>query len=372
MSFKLSTYKKILMFLIILIISLNAVNAAEDNSTADMAKIDNNDKLLSDSVTLTTGGELKSSENGITDGEDALQCDIDAEDIGDAAGDAQYSEIIDVSIDSNYVVSAKLVTDNGTGIAGATINYDMDGLSKSTATGSDGSFTIAGKNKCVINIYYPGNSTFLASNTTVSLNFARLTTLIVGSTFTQYAIDYYAGERGGYFNVELYDENLNVLANKPVIIGFNGKAYNSVTNELGWARLQINLRSAGSYTFAVGFLGDDDYTGAMEVYLIKVNKKPVIIKASSESYSASEKTKKYSVTLTTKACSSADNKVYMEGGKVLKLKIGGKTYTTKTNSKGIATFYLGLTTKGTYTATIKFAGDTTYQTSTKNVRITIK
>ena len=43
--FKLSRNKIILIFLIIFIISLNAVNAVEDNSTADVVKIDNNDKL---------------------------------------------------------------------------------------------------------------------------------------------------------------------------------------------------------------------------------------------------------------------------------------------------------------------------------------
>ena len=364
MSFKLSTYKKILMFLIIFIISLNVVTAAEDTSAADMEEIDDAN-IPYDSVAMTAGDELKSCD-------DTLQSDIDAEDLGDASGKAQYSEIIDVAIENDYVVSAKLVNDTRAGIADAVINYDIDGVSKSTVTGLDGSFKIAGKNKCVINIFYAGNSTYLASNTSVTLNFARLSTQIVGSTFTQYAIDYYAGERGGYFNVQLFDENLNVLANKPIIIGFNGKAYNSLTNEFGWAKLQINLRSAGSYTFAVGFLGDDDYTGAMEVYLIKVNKKPTIIKAASETYKASEKTKTYTVTLTTKACSSADSKVYMDSGKVVKLTIGGKTYTAKTNSKGRATFNIGLTTKGTYTATVKFAGDSSYQTSTKNVRIVLK
>ena len=75
MSFKLSTYKKILMFLIIFIISLNVVTAAEDTSAADMEEIDDAN-IPYDSVAMTAGDELKSCD-------DTLQSDIDAEDLGD-------------------------------------------------------------------------------------------------------------------------------------------------------------------------------------------------------------------------------------------------------------------------------------------------
>ena len=284
------------------------------------------------------------------------------------------TEIVDIIVENGYAVTAKLVDGNGTGIANAVINYTINGVPNTTTTAADGSFTIVGQNNCVIDIKYEGNETLSPTDTSITLNFTstRLSTSIVGDTFTQYSIDYYAGERGGYFEVQLFDQSGKALADKPVKIGFNGKVYNSVTNSTGWAKLQINLRSAGSYTFAVGFLGDDDYTGSMEVYLIQVNKKPTSISASAASYKASDKTKKYTVSLSTKPCSSSDGKTYLASGKAMKLTIGGKTYTAKTDSNGKATFNIDLTKKGTYSATVNFAGDTSYVASSKTVKITLK
>ena len=64
-------------------------------------------------------------------------------------------------------------------------------------------------------------------------------------------------------------------------------------------------------------------------------------------------------------------------GKVLKskkitFKINSKTYTTKTNNKGVATVNLKLTKKGKYSLMGKFAGDKTYSSVSKTVKITIK
>lgn len=280
--------------------------------------------------------------------------------------------IDNIVVDKDYVVTARLVDDNGTGVAGAVISYAIDGVLNSTVTGADGSFAIAGKNRCVIDMSYAGNSTLLPASKSVTLDFGRLSTYIVGQTFTQYAIDYYVGERGGYFEVQLFDETGKVLANKPVKIGFNGVVYNCTTNASGWAKLQINLKNAGKYTFAVGFLGDDDFTGSMEVYLIQVNKKPTSVSASSASYNAKTAVKKYTVSLSTEPCSSIDGKTYLASGKVMKLLIGGKTYTATTDGNGKATFDITMTKKGSYTATVKFVGDQSYATSSKTVKITLK
>ena len=50
-----------------------------------------------------------------------------------------------------------------------------------------------------------------------------------------------------------------------------------------------------------------------------------------------------------------------------------KTYTAKTNSKGVATFKITkLTKKGKYTATIKYAGSSYYNAKTVKPKITVK
>ena len=56
----------------------------------------------------------------------------------------------------------------------------------------------------------------------------------------------------------------------------------------------------------------------------------------------------------------------------LTLKIGKKTYTGTTNSKGVATFKVKLSKKGKYTGTVKFAGSKYFKAATKKIKITVK
>uniref|UniRef100_UPI00386B07FB hypothetical protein n=1 Tax=Methanobrevibacter sp. TaxID=66852 RepID=UPI00386B07FB len=67
-----------------------------------------------------------------------------------------------------------------------------------------------------------------------------------------------------------------------------------------------------------------------------------------------------------------DGKTYLKAGKKLTLKVNGKTYTANINSEGIAKFSIKLTKKGKFTAKITFAGDKTYKSSSKTIKVTIK
>ena len=273
---------------------------------------------------------------------------------------------------SDGLITGALVDDLGNPISNAVITYKVNGVESTIATDDKGLFALNVSDIANIEITYPGNSTALPA--TISFTFEqkiRQSTVIVGNNFTQYTVDYDAGERGQNFTTQLLDGNGNPIANKTVYIGYNGKTLERVTNATGHASVQINLRDKNRLTFAVAFLGDDDYNATMSVYLITLNKKPMTITASAKTYKASA-TKKYTVTLKTIKGDSADGKTYLKAGKKVTLKVNGKTYTAKTNSKGQATFTLKLTKKGTYSASIKYAGDNTYNSASKTAKITIK
>lgn len=264
---------------------------------------------------------------------------------------------------------------DGKAIANAAVYYVINNNGSYVVTDNDGAFTIEGQKGAKISISYAGDNNTLAFNTSITMGDAapiKTGSAILGSNFAQYAVEYSAGERGKYFKVQLKDANGNVLANKTVSIGYNGKKLQKTTDANGYVSVQINLKDAKVLTFTAAFLGDDNYNPSMSVYSITINKKPVKIIASAKKYKASAKTKKYRVTLKTVKGSSINGKTYFGKGKKVILKLNGKTYTAKTNSKGQATFTLKITKKGKFKASIKYAGSTTYKSVSKSVKITIK
>ena len=270
-------------------------------------------------------------------------------------------------------VTGVLVDDEGTPIANAAIKAVINGNETvNTTTDASGAFTIQGMSSCVIDISFEGDDVYNPSNATITLNNLapkRAATVIEGNNYTQNAIDYYAGERGGNFTVQLKDASGKVLANKTVLIGYNGKCLIRTTDENGFASVQINLLAENRLTFAVAFLGDENYNATMSVYLITINKKAVTINAPAKTFKASAKTKSYTVTLST--VKGVDGKTYFGSGKKVTLSLNGKTYTAKTNAKGQATFKLTITKKGTFNAAVSYAGDNTYKAAKATAKIKI-
>ncbi len=286
------------------------------------------------------------------------------------------SEFVDVVVFDDCNVSAALVDEEGKGIIDAKINYAIGGRSGSVVTDSNGIFKIKGENGLLMTVTYEGDSKYLPANTTIQFenNVPAVieSTSILSEDFTQYACDFYEGERGGHFTFRLVDSKGKPIAKKTIFIGYNGVTLNRTTDANGYASVQINLKNAGLYTFVIVFLGDDDYDASMAVHKVTINKKPVTISASAKTFKAKAKTKKYTVTFKTIQGSSADGKTYFASGKKVTLDVAGKTYSAKIADNGKATFNLKLTKKGKYTAKVNFAEDVTYKSASKSVKITIK
>ena len=224
-----------------------------------------------------------------------------------------------------------------------------------------------------IDVVYDGDDKYEQSSSSKIITVAKLNAYFeVPYSFTRYAVDYYGGERGAKFYAILKDENGNVLANKTVQIAICGPIYTVTTDEYGRAGLTINLATANRYTYALSFQGDEDYNAApLGSTTLILNKKPTAINVKDLSFKSTAKTKTVSVKLTT-IKNEYDGKTYLNAGKKITLKVNGKTYTAKTDANGVAKFNIQITKKGTYTATVNFAGDQTYKASAKSMKITIK
>ena len=282
-------------------------------------------------------------------------------------------------VDGNCNVSGVIVDGKGIPIAKEILSYSINGVNGTVEADENGTFKITGISNGKLFISYDGDSYVASSNASITLKDiapARLATQVNvtnGFVFTCYAVDYSAGERGLPFTVLLTDSTGKPLANTTVFFGINGNLHNKTTDENGVAYLPINLATANTYTCAVIYAGDETHNATFGVASLKVIKKTTSITASAKSYKVSTKTKSFTVTLKTIKGSSADGKTYLKSGKKVTLKVNGKTYTGKTNANGKVTFKItNLNKKGKFSATISFAGDKTYASTSKKVTLTAK
>ena len=171
-------------------------------------------------------------------------------------------------------------------------------------------------------------------------------------------------EKGSAYQVTL-KAGTTPIVGKEITIKFNGATYKSKTNNKGVATFTLKATKTGSIKAEISSGSDDNYKAASATATIKITKEASKITAKKATFKA-KKTKKYSITLKSKA------------GKVIKkakvtLKVKGKTYKATTNSKGKATFKITkLTKKGKYTASIKFAGNKYFAKSSNKAKITVK
>ena len=166
-------------------------------------------------------------------------------------------------------------------------------------------------------------------------------------------------------SVTLKDDEGNVIPGAEITFNLNGNEIKLTTDSKGQASVPIGL-APKTYAATVSFAGNGKYNSATKNVKIVVKKATPKITASKKTFKLKTKTKKYTITLKNNL------------GKVMKntkltIKVNGKTYSAKTNSKGKATFKLTkLKKRGSFKSTITYAGSKYYNKVTKKVTITVK
>ena len=165
--------------------------------------------------------------------------------------------------------------------------------------------------------------------------------------------------------VTLKDINGKAIKNAYLTVNLNGKTSKIKTNSKGQASMSIKM-APKTYIAKITYVGNDKYSSATSKVKIKITKaKPTII-AKRKTFKLKTKTKKYTITLKNNL------------GKAMKkikvtLKIKGKTYKATTNKKGKATFKIkNLKKRGSYRATVKYAGSKYYKAISKKTMIIVK
>ncbi|WP_297982644.1 Ig-like domain-containing protein [uncultured Methanobrevibacter sp.] len=222
-----------------------------------------------------------------------------------------------------------------------------------------------------IRAIYAGDSNYLndsiSTNISVKSKYVHVmkASQINCSNMTTKAITSALVRDGKYFVYTLLDEDGNPLVGKTVLVGFNGHVYNYTTDENGQAKTQVNLRIAGGYTFAICFLGDEDYNSTFAVAKITVEKQKPSLTVPAKNYKANAKTKTLTATF-------KDAKGVAVKGKKITFTVNGKSYTATSNANGIASVKVSLNSKGSYSFVAKYNGDDTFLAVTHSAKLVLK
>jgi len=172
-----------------------------------------------------------------------------------------------------------------------------------------------------------------------------------------------AGDAGKLY-AYLFDNTGVALSNKDVTIVIDGEAQTVKTDDDGCASLDVKYASATTKYATIIYAGEGNlYKSSMATAKISVTKKATALTAAKTTLKV-KKAKKVTITL-----KSAGKAV---AGKKITIKVNGKTFSAKTNSKGKATISVKVLKKGKFNAVVKFAGDGAYNAVTKTVKYTVK
>ena len=285
--------------------------------------------------------------------------------------DKETATIAAGDISTNYSehgFNVTLTDADGKAIAKQTITATIDGVNYTAVTDAKGVATF------IINVMpgtYAATFAFAGSdnydkataNGTLSIADDRIASAITAANPTVYL---QAIEKGSKFQVTLKDASGKAIAGKEIIVKFNGATYKATTDSNGIATVTLKAIKTGSLKADISFAGDDTYKAASKTATVKITKEASKITAAKKTYKAKVKTKKYTITLKSKA-----GKAIAKAKVTIKVK--NKKFTAKTNSKGKATFKITkLTKKGTYKSTVSFAGNKYFNKASKKVTLKFK
>ena len=300
---------------------------------------------------------------------------------GDAeipAGDLAVAFIVTDSSSSDSV-SAILLDGDGVAVENAVIKYAINGVESGNFTLDDtGRFTINASAGDVISISYDGKTFTVTKDkkgnlvTTWTQTFKPISLNItlpgaagpIATTLTASDISIKAGNSGNLV-ATLKDANGNLLAGQEVIVQIDGTTFaKAKTNDKGVISVAVKYSSATTKYAYLSFVDTSGkYIASLDSVKITVTKKATTLAASKATLKV-KKAKKVKVTL------KSEGKAL--SGKKVTIKVNGKTFSAKTNSKGVATISVKVAKKGKFNAKVSFAGDGAYNAVSKTVKFTVK
>ena len=262
--------------------------------------------------------------------------------------------------DDDLVITLK--DSKGTPLSNQVLLVDLNGV-KMFMTDLNGQVKVSTKglpsDTYAARIVFNGDDNFFKSNAATTVTISKDSTNLMAGAVTA---TYNANKD---LVVTLTDSRGNPVKGADVTVDLNGvKTF--TTNANGQIKVATANLAPKTYTAKITFNGNANYLKSAKNVKVTVKKATPKLAAKAKTFKKSVKTKKYAITL-------KDNRNKVMKNTKVTIKVNKKTYTAKTNAKGVATFKITkLTKKGKYTATVTFKGNAYYNKVTKKVKITIK
>lgn len=262
---------------------------------------------------------------------------------------------------NDAAVNIKTVNKQGqvTSITGETITYTMNGTTVSYTLDESGVFVIPNPIGNIL-LEFAGTDKLASSNLTVDYEPAVVEA--VATTISAAALNIKAGDSGN-LEITLKDANGKALANKDISVIIDGVTKSVKTNDKGIATFAVKYNNAGTYNAVLSYAGDETTKSSIGTAKITVAKKATTLTAPKAKAKVKKATK---VKITLKSEGKA------VASKQITIKVNGKSFSAKTNSKGVASVSVKIAKKGTFKYTASFAGDGAYKAASKTGKIVVK
>ena len=320
----------------------------------DFTATTNDNGIATANVNLDAGNYVVTAVNPVNNEQQQFKLSI-------SKASSSFTLDVGKNNDGKIIITATLTPNDATGSVKFKFNGDINTYA---STISNGKATLAspysaeGTYNLVVS--YDGDSNFNAAPTMDFSFTIRAPTPILTANDVTVVYGYNKD-----MMIYLLDSDGIPIPGKEIYIKlvFGGKyyVYYGDTGSSGALRLSTKGIDPGTYTV---YISSENCKQISAKMIIK--KATVKLTANAKTFKKSVKIKKYTITLKNNL-----NKV-MKNTKVT-LKVNGKTYSAKTNSKGQATFKITkLTKKGKFTAIVKYGGSKFYNSKTVKPKITVK
>ena len=263
-------------------------------------------------------------------------------------------------------ITVTLTDVDGNKLSGQNVTITVGGKTFNVKTNASGvatqSYTPTKVETQTITATYKGDSKYV--NTTAS------TSITVKKTDTKLAVKVSnttpVNSTAITITATLTDASGNKLANQNITINVGGKTFTNKTNTNGVVTQSYTPTKVETQTITATFKGDSKYnnsTATTNITVTKINTK-LAVKASNTSPVLNA-----SINITATLTDASGNKL---SGQNVTLTIGGKTYTVKTNSNGVAIQSYTPTKVETQKITATYNGDSKYTGSTATSNITVR